>query len=101
MTQVLLTPAASITAAVAADPAGTTFVLSSGTYFDQEVTPKNNDAFIGQAGTVLDGSIPLHGWHQSGALWAHVGMPAGLAASGEGANGNTVATLPEDLFVNG
>jgi parallel beta-helix repeat protein len=53
---VLIKPGESIQAAVNANPAGTTFVLASGTHTGQSVTPKAGDAFIGEAGAILDGA---------------------------------------------
>jgi parallel beta-helix repeat protein len=48
-------PGQSIQAAVDANPAGTAFVLKSGTHVRQSVAPKDGDVFRGEVGTVLDG----------------------------------------------
>jgi hypothetical protein len=40
---------------VDANPAGTTFVLKTGTHRRQNVSPKEGSTFIGEPGTVLDG----------------------------------------------
>ncbi len=48
-------PGQSIQAAVNAAPAGTTFILKSGTHVQQTVIPKAGDVFHGEPGTVLDG----------------------------------------------
>jgi parallel beta-helix repeat protein len=44
-----------IQSAVAASPAGTTFILKAGTYLQQSIIPKSGDRFVGEPGTVLDG----------------------------------------------
>ena len=55
--QVTISPGQSIQAAVNANPAGTIFQLSSGTYSGQQFQAKSGDQFIGAAGggTVLNG----------------------------------------------
>jgi parallel beta-helix repeat protein len=51
-----ISPGQSIQAAVNANPAGTVFLLKSGTHTGQKVDPKNGQVFVGEAGTVLDGN---------------------------------------------
>jgi hypothetical protein len=46
-------------AAVAAAPAGTTFILLPGVYRMQSIQPKNGDIFNGQNGVILNGSQVL------------------------------------------
>jgi parallel beta-helix repeat protein len=52
---VVISPAQSIPSVVAADPAGTTFILQAGTHLQQSVIPKSGDRFIGEPGAILDG----------------------------------------------
>ena len=52
---ITILPGESIQAKVDANPAGTTFILKSGTHVQQSVVPKDGDVFLGEAGTVLDG----------------------------------------------
>jgi parallel beta-helix repeat protein len=52
---VTLTPSQSIQSAVNANPSGTVFVLTPGTYLKQTVIPKSGDVFYGQPGAILDG----------------------------------------------
>jgi parallel beta-helix repeat protein len=53
---VVIAAGASIQAAVDANPAGTAFLLSAGTYSGQTISPQSGDSFYGQNGqTVLDG----------------------------------------------
>ena len=53
---VVVNPGQSIQNAVNANPAGTVFLLKSGTHSGQQVQPKNGQTFLGEAGTVLDGN---------------------------------------------
>ena len=52
---VTITPGTNIQSKVNSYPAGTTFLLKAGTYYNQRVVPKAGNSFIGEAGTVLDG----------------------------------------------
>lgn len=66
-TTVTLTPANDLQTAVNANPAGTTFILSPGTYRAMSVTyPKNNDTFMALTPrtVILDGTNILSGWTQ-------------------------------------
>ena len=56
---ITLSPGENIESAVAAAPAGTTFVLLPGVYRMQMVQPKNGDTFNGQQGVILNGSQVL------------------------------------------
>jgi hypothetical protein len=56
---VQLSPGANIQAAVAANPAGTHFILLAGIYRQQSVQPKNYDTFTGEGTVVLNGSQVL------------------------------------------
>ncbi|ABF40669.1 hypothetical protein Acid345_1668 [Candidatus Koribacter versatilis Ellin345] len=54
-----LSPGDDIQAAVNANPAGTSFVLSAGEYRLQSIRPKDNDSFQGEGLVVLNGSQVL------------------------------------------
>ncbi len=98
---VTLAPGASIQAAVLANPAGTTFYLANGTYWEQQVTPKDGDTFLGQSrgGVVVSGGRLLTGWRPDGTDWYVDGQTqhGRLQSGGSSAPG---AAYPEDLFVN-
>lgn len=51
--------AGTISAAVAANPVGTTFQLQAGTYYDSVTSLKNNDTFNGAPGAIMRGSTAL------------------------------------------
>lgn len=100
MATIVLKPGMSIQAAIDANPAGTTFLLEAGVYRGAQFTPKDGQSFIGSAGTVLNGAVEVNGWQSSGSYWKASGLPAPLQPAGIGANGSTLPTLREDLFVN-
>lgn len=52
---VLISPGADIQELVDANPVGTTFVLETGIHRNQQVTPKDENSFIGEPGAVMDG----------------------------------------------
>jgi len=65
-----LNPGDDIQAAIDNNPEGTTFFLNSGVYrLSTGLTPKSFDIFIGQAGTVLNGSRLLTSWTQEDTRW--------------------------------
>ncbi|WP_431266725.1 right-handed parallel beta-helix repeat-containing protein [Dankookia sp. P2] len=58
---------ANIQAAVDANPSGTVFLLSAGTYTGQTIHPKNGDSFYGENGqTVLNGAGAQHAFEGQG-----------------------------------
>jgi Right handed beta helix region len=68
---IVIVPGESIQAKVDANPAGTTFLLKSGTHVRQSIVPKSGDVFRGEPGTVLDGqnvtAFAFRGWN--GTRW--------------------------------
>jgi parallel beta-helix repeat protein len=54
-TAVVIAAGASIQAAVNANPAGTAFLLSAGTYNGQTISPQSGDSFYGNGQAVLNG----------------------------------------------
>ena len=67
VTAIAIAPGENIQAKVDANPAGTTFLLRSGTHVRQSVVPKDGNVFRGEAGTVLDGqnatAFAFKGWN--------------------------------------
>ncbi len=49
-------PTQSIQAKVNSYPAGTQFLIKTGTHFNQRIVPKSGNVFIGEAGAILDGN---------------------------------------------
>jgi parallel beta-helix repeat protein len=95
---VTLSGGSNIQNAVSNNPAGTTFVLDSGTYRGSSVTSlKNGDSFIGDTGAIMDGAKLLTGWTQvtikGGHYWTTAGdTPLTTPSCGGGVtvNGSTV-----------
>ena len=65
-------------AVVAAHPAGTHFRIAAGVHRGQSVTPRDGDTFTGDAGAVLDGTVPLQAgdFSRSGGVWVAAGQTA-------------------------
>jgi parallel beta-helix repeat protein len=91
----------SIQAAVDANPAGTTFLLQAGVYRMQPITPKSNDTFTGQNGTILSGARVLTGWTQSGSTWTVGGQTQNQDFYGQCDDTHPLCVQPEDLFIDG
>lgn len=70
---VSILPGASIQTAVDANPAGTCFLLKTGTHVQQSVIPKTGNYFRGEAGTVLDGqnTTPFAFKGYTGSAWVN------------------------------
>ncbi|MCA9470428.1 MAG: right-handed parallel beta-helix repeat-containing protein [Nitrospirales bacterium] len=68
-TTVTVTPTDDIQALVDGHSAYTTFILTKGVYRLQSVTPKTNNTFIGEAGTILSGARLLTVFGQRGPYW--------------------------------
>ena len=98
----ILQPGSDIQAAVDANPPGTSFLLKSGIYRLQQVTPKDGDTFAGEPGTILSGARVLSGFTRSGSYWVVGGQtqegratdPVHCEAGFEGCQ------WPEDLFID-
>ena len=81
---VVLRPGDDIQAAVEANPPGTVFHLTAGTYnVTREIIPKSGDQFLGDAGAILDG-----------------GNSTAFAFRGEGASSNSNVTIQNLVIQN-
>jgi parallel beta-helix repeat protein len=100
---VTVNPGDNIQSKVDSNSEGTTFCLKKGVYRNQTITPKNNDKFIGEVGTVLNGSKVLSGWTQSGSNW----VVGGQTQESSMLNANTCVSnrpncaRPEEVFRDG
>src|SRR6266700_5989610 len=99
-TTVNVYPANNIETVVDANAAGTTFVITPGTYRLQSVTPKSGDIFEGQPGAVLNGSQLLTSFTRSGNYWVASGQTQHGTANGTCLSGYSGCEYPEDLFFN-
>ena len=66
---VTINPGDNIQALIESHPAGTTFVLASGTHRMQSIIPRDGDSFIGQDGAILNGARLLTDFSREGSLW--------------------------------
>src|SRR5690242_21674594 len=66
---ITVAPGQDIQAAINSTYTGTTFILLPGVYRNVSLVPKQGDVFIGQPGAILNGSMLLTSYGQSGAYW--------------------------------
>lgn len=90
---------------VQANPAGTTFQLAAGIFRNAQITPKDNDVFLGAPGfgTVLNGSRVLSGFTGSAGKWSIVpaaGMLNNTATNGGCEPNKPACNLINDLFLD-
>jgi hypothetical protein len=97
-TTVNVYPGNNIETIVNANAAGTTFVITAGTYLMQSVTPKDGDIFSGQSGAVLNGSRQLTAFTYSGGYWSASGQTQHGTAIGTCLPAYSGCEYPEDLF---
>jgi hypothetical protein len=97
----ILVPAgASIQAAVDRAPEGAVFLLGSGTHRLQAVRPKARQSFLGQAGTILNGSQRLTRFTREGSFWVADGQGQVGVRHGQCRSGTPTCNLPEAVFVD-
>jgi hypothetical protein len=98
LAQVVLYPGDNIQSIVAANGTNTTFLLTTGIYHNQQITPKNGDTFIGEVGAIMSGSFTLSTWTGIGP-WVN---PSGFTTPGQQNGscdaGHPMCGYPEDLF---
>jgi len=98
-----LSPADNIQSIVNSSPAGTTFMLLPGVYRMQTITPKNNDAFVGQGTVVLNGSQVLSPSPdpEGSGMWIATAVPARYESSiGKCQVDHPLCLMPQDLFID-
>ncbi|MES2730591.1 MAG: right-handed parallel beta-helix repeat-containing protein [Bacteroidota bacterium] len=81
-------------------PAGTTYIIKSGMYRMQEITPKNGDKFIGEPGTILNGARILTAWTKDPQTnyWVHTGQTQQVQRYQACVGSYTACRFPEDLY---
>ncbi len=99
-TTITLYPGNDLGAAVAAQPGGTSFLLKAGTYREQTISPKDNDVFIGETGTILSGAELLTTFGRSGNFWVVTGQTQHGPVYGQCDSAHPMCAYPEDLFVD-
>jgi len=97
---VTVAPGTNIQNLVSSRPEGTTFILQAGVHRMQTITPRNNQTFIGENGTVLSGARVLTGWQREGNLWYVTGQTQEGRPHGECRSSAPRCRHPEDLFFN-
>jgi hypothetical protein len=98
---IVLKPGQDIGAIAARSPQGTRFQLRPGIYRRQTISPRDGQSFIGEAGVILSGALPLESWTRRSGYWQSGPLPAALPFHGECARGRELCARREDLFVDG
>lgn len=98
--QVIINPGDDIQLAVNANPSGTTFIIKSGVHRLQDVNPKTGDSFIGEKGTIMNGSMVLTNWTFDGTYWSIGGQTQQGQQGGFCVTAYPGCIYAEDLFIN-
>jgi parallel beta-helix repeat protein len=106
---VTLAPGSVIQDSVNKYAAGTSFLIKSGVYRLQSVTPKSGMTFTGEAGAVLSGARLLTSFTQQGAYWVVGGQTQqGMRTDSVNNRGRAICQpryprcfYPEELFIDG
>ena len=93
-------PGDDIQALVDSNPPGTTFHLRRGVYRMQQVVPKDGQVFVGEPGTILNGSQVLTDWIKNGTRWYVTGQTQEGAPHGQCDSGYERCSQPEQLFID-
>src|SRR5258708_23936591 len=93
-------PGTSIQSVVNANPAGTTYLLKAGIHRMQSITPKTGDTFVGESGTILNGSRLLSSFTLQGVLWFLANQTQQGSTNGSCQSGHGGCIYPEDLYLN-
>ncbi|HZU29126.1 MAG TPA: right-handed parallel beta-helix repeat-containing protein [Bryobacteraceae bacterium] len=104
MASVFIAPGTNIQSVVNANPAGTTFILQSGTFRMQSVVPKNGDVFTGQSGAILNGSTLVSAFSEeviNGVrYWVADGPRQPGRTNGTCDSAHPMCMYPEDFLMN-
>lgn len=101
----IFSPGDNVSAMIATQPAGASFVFSPGIYRGVQITPRDGDAFRGEPGAILSGAKVLNGFDFNGNAWSIGGQTSQLQAHGGCSNflgqGYSGCQHPEQLFIDG
>jgi nitrous oxidase accessory protein NosD len=97
---VVVEPGQLIQGLVDTHPEGTVFLLEAGVHRQQSIYPKAGMAFLGEPGTVLNGSRLLEDWSREGDWWVATGQTQQGKVAGQCIQGYQGCRYPEDLFLD-
>jgi hypothetical protein len=100
----MVNPGDNLPQIVSANPEGTTFCFTAGTYrMTTNMLPKNNDVFLGLSlGAVLNGSQLVTFWTQSGNYWVAANQPQLIAQTSDVCADSTsiACQFPDAVFLD-
>ena len=100
----MVNPGDNLPQIVSANPEGTTFCFTAGTYrMTTNMLPKNNDVFLGLSlGVVLNGSQLVTFWTQSGNYWVAANQPQLIAQTSDvcADSTSTACQFPDAVFLD-
>ncbi|MEA2000979.1 MAG: right-handed parallel beta-helix repeat-containing protein [Actinomycetota bacterium] len=95
-----VTAAEDLSRIVAAAEEGTVFLLEAGIHRMQSIVPKDGMSFLGEEGTVMNGSLVLEGFVADGNLWRIDDVPVTGSNHGRCIDGYDGCTFSQDLFMD-
>ena len=100
----MVNPGDNLPQIVSANPEGTTFCFTAGTYrMTTNMLPKNNDVFLGLSlGVVLNGSQLVTFWTESGNYWVAANQPQLIAQTNDVCADSTsiACQFPDAVFLD-
>lgn len=97
---IVLTPGTDLGSAVSAQPSGTTFLLKAGVHRQQTITPKDNDVFLGESGTIISGAMLVANFTQNGSYWVAPGPTQPEGVNGQCDSSHPMCAHSDDLFID-
>jgi hypothetical protein len=99
--EITVRPGDNLQQVVQSSQEGTVFRLTPGVYRLQNMSPKDNQQFIGEEGAILSGAQILSDWQREDGYWVAKVAQERLPPHGECENEQELCKFREDLFVDG
>ena len=95
-----VTPDEDLVALVAANPPGTTFVLTAGVHRGHAIEPLEGQVFLGRPGAILSGAVVVTSFTERDGIWFAEGQEAEERFHGQCESDRPRCGYPEELFVD-
>ena len=97
---VTVSPGDNLQALIDANPEGTAFYLTKGTYRRLMIRAKPGNVFVGEFGAVLNGAMVLSSFEKEGDYWVSEGPPQSRPQLDKCLPSHPACQYPEQLFIN-